>query len=66
MEEETNLTIADVGFVTVTNNPNMDGNPQKHYVTIFMKGVVSETSKSLVNNEPDKCEEWVSWPAAAK
>jgi hypothetical protein len=36
----------------------------KHYVTIFMKGIVKDDSnKILNNNEPHKCEkwEWVLW-----
>jgi 8-oxo-dGTP diphosphatase len=36
-KEETDLDIENVKFFHVTNNPNMDNDPQKHYITIFMK-----------------------------
>ena len=55
-EEETNLNIDRVSNITVTNDPNMDNG--KHYVTIFMKGIVKDDSNILNNNEPNKCEEW--------
>ena len=56
--EETNLLIDDVHFSAVVNTPNMDGNPRKHYVTLFMTGRVTMESSPLVNNEPHKCESW--------
>lgn len=41
----------------------IDGNPLKHYITLFMVGEVAEDSKDLINLEPHKCESWnwVSW-----
>lgn len=36
-KEETNLDLENMKFFHVTNNPNMDNDPQKHYITIFMK-----------------------------
>lgn len=49
--------------VLVTNDIAMGGNPDKHYVTIIMHGVVSATSAHLENCEPHKCAgwEWVLW-----
>jgi 8-oxo-dGTP diphosphatase len=41
---------------------NIDGNPNKHYITIFMTGEVSEMSAELVNMEPHKCKEWIWMP----
>lgn len=41
----------------------MDGNPSKHYVTIFLTSSVAENSPPLQTLEPDKCQgwEWVHW-----
>ena len=41
----------------------MDGNPDKHYITIFMKAQVASDSLALENKEPHKCLkwEWVQW-----
>ena len=36
-KEETNLDIENLKLFHVTNNPNMDNDPGKHYITIFMK-----------------------------
>lgn len=36
-KEETNLDLENLKFFHVTNNRNMDNDPQKHYITIFMK-----------------------------
>lgn len=61
--EEANLLLENVRFAAVTNSPNMDGNPEKHYVTILMAADVREDSTPLDNLEPHKCDgwEWVSW-----
>lgn len=40
-KEETNLDIENMKLFHVTNNPNMDNDPQKHYITIFMKVIRS-------------------------
>lgn len=41
----------------------IDGNPLKHYVTIFMVGDIADDSAALKNMEPHKCESWnwLSW-----
>jgi 8-oxo-dGTP diphosphatase len=44
------------------NDPNIDGNSSKHYVTIFMMAQVSAATADLANLEPTKCESW-SWVA---
>ena len=63
VKEETNLDVVNLRFCSVTNSINMGGNPQKHYVTIFMRANVATTSESLTNMEPQKCEqwEWIAW-----
>jgi 8-oxo-dGTP diphosphatase len=57
--EETGLKIANVSFLTVTNDVFEKGN--KHYVTIFLKADYVEGEPKVL--EPDKCEEWkwISW-----
>ncbi|BCR92914.1 nucleotide triphosphate diphosphatase NUDT15 [Aspergillus chevalieri] len=55
--EETGLNIRDLRFLTATNSVMKDAG--KHYVTIFMGGVVDDdVQPQLV--EPEKCEGW-SW-----
>jgi hypothetical protein len=51
-----------VVFSAVANSPNMDSDPFKHYVTIFMSGKAKDVTQ-LQNNEPHKCEgwEWITW-----
>ena len=60
--EETNLTIKNIRYVGVTNDIAIGGNPDKHYITIFMDAFIHEDSGPLENKEQDKCEgwEWVS------
>ena len=58
--EETNLAIHNVKFVKATNDVSIDGNPDKHYITLFMEAEVTEDSPALENLEPHKCESW-SW-----
>jgi 8-oxo-dGTP diphosphatase len=63
IKEETNLDVENITFFNVTNDPNLGGSPDspltnKHYITIFMKSNISETSEILINNEPNKCEGW--------
>ncbi|PRP89782.1 7,8-dihydro-8-oxoguanine triphosphatase NUDT15 [Planoprotostelium fungivorum] len=59
--EETGLTLpAHVSFLTATNDlMEAEG---KHYVTIFMHGVVASDAEAVVK-EPNKCEGWlwVTW-----
>ena len=58
IKEEANLLIDNVKFLTATNDIYIDGNPDKHYVTIFMEADVAPDSPPLVNMEPEKCETW--------
>jgi 8-oxo-dGTP pyrophosphatase MutT (NUDIX family) len=39
-KEETNLDLENMKLFHVTNNRNMDNDPLKHYITIFMKVTV--------------------------
>lgn len=66
--EETNLTLRDVKFLHATNDPCIGGDMNKHYITLFMTGVISENSDALKTMEPNKCEgwEWVSWDDLVK
>lgn len=61
--EETGLVfLSQPTLECVTNTTNMDNNPNKHYVTIFMKGSVAN-DKEPMNLEPNKCEgwQWIPW-----
>lgn len=60
--EETNLLIKDVKYAGTTNDIAISGNPNKHYITIFMCASIHEDSGALENKEPEKCEgwEWIS------
>ena len=53
-----NLAVHHVRFVKATNDICLDGNPDKHYITLFMQAEVSEDSPPLENMEPHKCESW--------
>ena len=60
VKEETDLDLDASSLVVnhVTNDANIDGNPNKHYITIFMQGRVDEDSPEEKNMEPHKCEGW--------
>eukprot|EP00697_Spironema_sp_BW2_P007470 gnl/Spiro4/21751_TR10657_c0_g1_i1.p1 gnl/Spiro4/21751_TR10657_c0_g1~~gnl/Spiro4/21751_TR10657_c0_g1_i1.p1 ORF type:complete len:168 (-),score=24.86 gnl/Spiro4/21751_TR10657_c0_g1_i1:20-523(-) len=58
VREETALVIQNVRCKAVINNPCMDGNASRHYITIFMVGDVAPDSPELANLEPEKCESW--------
>ncbi|KAJ5539293.1 hypothetical protein N7513_007625 [Penicillium frequentans] len=59
--EETGLDIIDLEFLTATND--IMKAEEKHYITIYMKGVISDVSPQLQLREPEKCDgwEWISW-----
>ncbi|KAI5889934.1 uncharacterized protein SCHCODRAFT_02689986 [Schizophyllum commune H4-8] len=66
--EETGLEIADITFLTATNDIMASEN--KHYVTVFVRGQVAGERTEPQHNEhcpqvlePEKCEgwEWVAW-----
>lgn len=67
-QEETNLNLPEESFrlVHVTNDANMNGDPNKHYITIFMNAVIpsdSQRVQEIINCESHKCEgwEWIPW-----
>ena len=49
---------------TFEDDTAIDGNPEKHYITIFMNVMIRPDSAELENLEPHKCEgwEWVNVP----
>jgi 8-oxo-dGTP diphosphatase len=61
VKEEMDLDLYDVQFAHVCNNPMPE--EEKHYVTIFMMGRISQDDKNPVIMEPDKCKGWnlFSW-----
>ena len=63
VKEETNLDLEQLFHFHTTNDPAIAGNVSKHYITIFMAGLVTANSANLINMEPHKCEkwEWMPW-----
>ncbi|OCL09827.1 hypothetical protein AOQ84DRAFT_403395 [Glonium stellatum] len=59
--EETALNIMKIRFLAATND--FMPSEKKHYVTIFMGGVVEGPNKEPKAMEPNKCAkwEWTSW-----
>ncbi|XP_068653400.1 nudix hydrolase 1 [Aristolochia californica] len=63
VKEETGLDIHKVEFLTVTNNVLLDEAKPCHYVTIFMRSVPSDATRSPETLEPEKCDgwDWYDW-----
>lgn len=61
--EETNLTVGNARYLTVTNDIAMGGDPTKHYVTVYVHTTILPGSGELLNTEPEKCFgwEWMPW-----
>jgi len=59
LKEETNLSIDRLSLVHVQNNRRMDGDVNKHWITIAMHGHLRRDSSPLETMEPHKCEEWL-------
>ncbi|OJJ86275.1 nucleotide triphosphate diphosphatase NUDT15 [Aspergillus glaucus CBS 516.65] len=59
--EETGLNVRDLRFLTATNSVMKDVG--KHYVTIYMGGVVDDDDARPQLVEPEKCEgwRWATW-----
>ncbi|KAI4518703.1 hypothetical protein K523DRAFT_248594 [Schizophyllum commune Tattone D] len=59
--EETGLEIADITFLTATND--IMAAEKKHYVTIFVRARVTGEQTEPQVLEPEKCEgwEWMTW-----
>ncbi|KAJ5272768.1 hypothetical protein N7478_007893 [Penicillium angulare] len=59
--EETGLDVINLEFMTATND--VMESEGKHYITIFLKGVVSDPVAQPQILEPEKCEawQWTSW-----
>lgn len=58
------LPLSRFHFITATNDPAIDGNPEKHYITLFMTvTLLTGEADQIINAEPEKCEgwEWVQW-----
>ena len=56
VEEETGLVVEKFEQVAITND--IMESEGKHYITIFMKGVVTADQPEPETREPDKCEGW--------
>jgi 8-oxo-dGTP diphosphatase len=54
VQEETNLTVNNIHFGTITND--IFAHEEKHYITVFM--VCDYANGELTIMEPEKCEEW--------
>lgn len=63
VKEETGLDIEKTEFLTVTNNPFLNDPKPSHYVTIFMRAVLSDPLQTPQNLEPSKCGgwDWYDW-----
>ncbi|XP_038875644.1 nudix hydrolase 1-like [Benincasa hispida] len=63
VKEETGLDIEKTEFLTVTNNPFLNDPKPSHYVTIFMRAVLSDPLQLPQNLEPSKCGgwDWYDW-----
>ena len=64
VSEETNLTLeTPMHLGGVTNDIAIGGNPDKHYITIYMLATIAPCSGEVQTLEPHKCEgwEWVAW-----
>lgn len=59
VQEEMGLHLTNVEFLHVTNDIMLDD--EKHYVTIFMVGNITDGSSEPVNREPEKCEGWEAY-----
>jgi 8-oxo-dGTP diphosphatase len=66
IKEETNLDleIGSIRLCHVTNDIAIGGNPNKHYITIFMEAKLTSDSAPLENLEPHKCVGWTWTPWA--
>lgn len=65
LAEETGLQIpqCQFHFITATNDPAIDGNIEKHYITLFLTATIPDGAAAQITNaEPDKCEGWVWMP----
>ncbi|KAJ5737997.1 hypothetical protein N7493_001152 [Penicillium malachiteum] len=60
-KEETGLDVLNVEYITATNDVMVA--EKKHYITIFLKGVVSDPAAEPEILEPNKCAgwRWSSW-----
>lgn len=65
--EETALTVENLKLVSVTNDAQLDGRKELHYVTIVMTATIAPGSRALQNLEPHKCAgwRWMPWTELA-
>ncbi|KFK41301.1 hypothetical protein AALP_AA2G112500 [Arabis alpina] len=61
--EETGLEIEKTTLLTVTNNVFNEAPKPSHYVTVFMRATLVDSSQEPRNMEPEKCEgwDWFDW-----
>jgi ADP-ribose pyrophosphatase YjhB (NUDIX family) len=60
IKEEVNVDLltTDVRQVGITNDRCMDGDKNKHYITIHCRAVIPANSSAVQNMEPNKCQGW--------
>nr|AZL41240.1 nudix hydrolase [Datisca glomerata] len=63
VKEETGLDIEKIELLTVTNNLFLDQPKPSHYVTVFVRALLSDPQQLPQNLEPTKCDgwDWYEW-----
>ncbi|GLT91737.1 hypothetical protein SLE2022_096100 [Rubroshorea leprosula] len=63
LKEETGLDIEKAEYLTVTNTIFREIPKPAHYVTIYLRAVLADTSQVPQNLEPEKCDgwDWYEW-----
>ena len=60
IKEEVNadITVDNVEQVGTTNDRRLDGDVNKHYITVHCRAIINPDSAPIENMEPHKCEGW--------
>jgi 8-oxo-dGTP diphosphatase len=64
-EVDVDLLVGDVEQVGTTNDRRLDGDINKHYITVHCRAIIRPESKPVQNMEPHKCEGW-DWKSYAE
>ena len=67
IKEEVNadITVEGVEMIGATNDRRLDGDVNKHYITIHCRAIIQPDSAPIENLEPHKCEGW-EWKSYAE